>query len=52
MLKEMNTRADLSEFDYRGMKWATQGGRYHDLGSMYGLLQEYRSKSQIYKAGG
>jgi hypothetical protein len=51
MLKEMNTRADSSEFDCRVMKWATQGGRCHDLGSMDGLPQEYRSKPQIHKAG-
>ena len=41
MLKEMKIlgRTD-SEFDCRVMKWATQGGRCHDLGSMDGLPQE------------
>jgi hypothetical protein len=52
MLKEMKIlgRTD-SEFDCRVVKWATQGGRCHDLGSMDDLPREYHSKSQIHKAG-
>ena len=51
MLKEMKILGQTdSEFDCRVMKWATQVGRCHDLGSM-DLPQEHRSKSQIHKAG-